>query len=430
MKKFFNIATILYVEDEEDVRLETSKALDKYAKKLYLAKDGEEGLSLYKKYRPDIVITDIRMPKINGIDMSKAIKEICKDQYIIITSAHTENAYFMEAIELQLSGYILKPIDKNLLKNKIVEIVKNILKDKELDKIKILMQEIASFQNNMLIVYDNFNNIIFANITLLNFFAIKDIKEFKIRYDCIKNTFIQHKDFYFDKTYNTKHWTNEIENSKEAKIVSILDVNNDTPKAFLVKIQTANLTKHKICTFTEMTTIITEKEELKIKAFTDELTNISNRAKFNHVVDYEIERFIRYKNDLSLIMFDIDDFKNINDTYGHSTGDKILIDLVTLVKSHIRNTDLFARWGGEEFMILLPNTNLKYSIVLAKNIKSFIQKQKFINNLKITCSFGVTQINKNENREIILKKVDKAMYKAKRNGKNRVESETIYTDNI
>jgi len=136
MNRYFNVATILYVEDEDGIRLETSKALDRYAKELFIAKNGDEGLSLYKEHKPDIVVTYIKMPKMTGIDMSKAIKEINSEQAIIITTAHSESAYFMEAIELQLSGYILKPVDKNLLRNKIVEIAKAMIKERELEKNK------------------------------------------------------------------------------------------------------------------------------------------------------------------------------------------------------------------------------------------------------------------------------------------------------
>jgi signal transduction histidine kinase len=125
MDKYLNIATILYVEDEEDARVQTAKALERYAKKLYVANDGEEGLALYKKYKPDIVITDIIMPNINGIEMSKEIKKIDEHQPIIIISAHCENSYLFDAISLQLNGYILKPIDKNILKNKVLEIIRN-----------------------------------------------------------------------------------------------------------------------------------------------------------------------------------------------------------------------------------------------------------------------------------------------------------------
>ena len=143
MNKYLNIATILYVEDEEEICAQTLRALNRYTKKVYVARDGEEGLELYKKYKPDIVVTDIRMPKLNGIEMSKAIKAIDTNQAIIVISAHSDSSFFIDAIDLQLSGYILKPVNKNMLKNKILEIVKTQQLNKEL---QIKNEQLAELQ--------------------------------------------------------------------------------------------------------------------------------------------------------------------------------------------------------------------------------------------------------------------------------------------
>ncbi|EDZ61507.1 response regulator receiver modulated diguanylate cyclase [Sulfurimonas gotlandica GD1] len=423
MDNYFNFSTILYVEDEEGIRKETSKALERYAKELFVAKDGEEGLALYKECNPDIVITDIKMPNMTGIDMSKAIKEINPEQAIIITTAHSESTYFMEAIELQLSGYILKPVDKILLKNKIVEIVKNLQIKKEFQKNKNLMEEIANLQNNIIIVYDELYEMIFANKMFLDFFAIKNIEEFIKRYGCIESAFIQHNDFYFRNNHGINHWLLEIAHYNDKKrIVSIIDHRDMSPKSFLIKTKTIQASGHKICTFTEITTMVKEKEELEKKAFIDELTNIANRAKFNQILDIEIKKFKRYKENLSLVMLDIDYFKSINDTYGHQVGDIILSSLSNLISSNIRDVDLFARWGGEEFVILLPNTDLQSAISFAEHIREYIQEYHFTNNLNITCSFGISEINEKDTGENLLKRVDDALYRAKRMGRNRVES--------
>ncbi|WP_373000469.1 diguanylate cyclase [Sulfurimonas sp.] len=423
MNEYFNLATILYVEDEEGIRLETSKALRRYAKELFIAKDGQEGLDLYKKHNPDIVITDIKMPKMNGIEMSKAIKEINNEQSIIITTAHSESIYFMEAIELQLSGYILKPVDKKLLRNKIIEIVKTMIKDREFKKNKTLMEEIANLQNNIIIVYDELYNMIFVNQMFLDFFKIDNIEEFVKRYECIESTFIQHKDFYSRRNHGIKHWIKDINDFDDKRqIVSILDYRGMSPKSFLVEIKTVKSTKHNICTFTEVTTMIIEKEELEKKAFIDELTGIANRAKFNQVLESETKKFKRYKEDLSLVMFDIDYFKNINDTFGHQVGDVILSSLSKLVGSNIRVVDFFARWGGEEFVILLPNTEITSAVSFAEHIRVYIEDFVFTEELKVTCSFGVAQIGEDDTEESLLKRADEALYKAKNRGRNRVES--------
>jgi CheY-like chemotaxis protein len=111
--------TILYVEDEEKMRGELAGFLSLFCKRLFLAENGEEGIALYKRYRPDIIISDIKMPKMNGIEMVRAIKKIDKEQSVIFLSAHSDKRYFMETIELKIDAYIFKPIDLDLLTDKI-----------------------------------------------------------------------------------------------------------------------------------------------------------------------------------------------------------------------------------------------------------------------------------------------------------------------
>ena len=133
---------ILYVEDEQTIRENTKRPLNYLCDELVIATNGEEGLELYKQYLPDIVVSDIKMPHMNGIDMCKAIKKINPKQYIIFTTAHSESGYFMDAIDMQVDGYILKPIDYELLENKIKIITEQIiLKIKYNEQQELLQQQ-------------------------------------------------------------------------------------------------------------------------------------------------------------------------------------------------------------------------------------------------------------------------------------------------
>lgn len=154
---------------------------------------------------------------------------------------------------------------------------------------------------------------------------------------------------------------------------------------------------------------------------TDHLTKAYNRLKFNDVIKKEIIRSKTEKSELSLIMFDIDFFKKINDTYGHDLGDIVLVEISKLVKKLIREEDIFCRWGGEEFMILLPNTSLKLTILVAERIRKSIYDQSIKDIEKISCSFGVVSFDFKEDLDIFIKRVDDKLYTAKNNGRNRVE---------
>jgi diguanylate cyclase len=162
-----------------------------------------------------------------------------------------------------------------------------------------------------------------------------------------------------------------------------------------------------------------DKELLKL-ATTDSLTKIGNRRLFEEVFQAHQMVVGKYHPSLHLLIFDVDDFKGINDTYGHNIGDSVLKELAALVSNSIRKSDVFVRWGGEEFAILLRYSDSISVMKLAEHICNIIDTHifAFINHL--TCSFGVTEINSAENIQIVLGRADKALYQAKSDGKNCV----------
>jgi signal transduction histidine kinase len=134
--------TILYVEDEDGIQQALSKFLKRFSSELFLANDGEIGFELYKQHNPDIVISDIKMPNVDGIEMVKNIKEINSEQYVIFTTAFSDNEYLFEAIDLQVDAYILKPMNLKQLERKIKQISDNINLQKELDlKERMLIEQ-------------------------------------------------------------------------------------------------------------------------------------------------------------------------------------------------------------------------------------------------------------------------------------------------
>ncbi|MFZ5974492.1 MAG: diguanylate cyclase [Bacillota bacterium] len=160
---------------------------------------------------------------------------------------------------------------------------------------------------------------------------------------------------------------------------------------------------------------------LELLSNTDPLTGIFNRAKFNaemekymHAHDAESKRF-------SLIIFDIDDFKEINDHLGHLTGDKVIIELVDTVKQNIRENDMLYRWGGEEFIVFLKDNDTKQAFQVAEKLRKIIEGRMFLGFLHITCSFGVVADMKASSADEILAMGDKYLYMAKAEGKNIVK---------
>lgn len=150
----------------------------------------------------------------------------------------------------------------------------------------------------------------------------------------------------------------------------------------------------------------------------DEKTGLYNNKFFENILIMEIEKAKRGKQKLSLIMTDIDFFKKVNDTYGHIKADDLLARLAKVIKNHSRISDIVARFGGEEFVILLPETNLAKAKCFAKHLREEIHSDKILKKYKITVSGGITQFKKNDNKKRFKARVDKALYQAKKNGRD------------
>lgn len=172
-------------------------------------------------------------------------------------------------------------------------------------------------------------------------------------------------------------------------------------------------------------------KRLQIEAWHDPLTGCLNRRAFNNQLDHDIAVTQRYDSNLSIILFDIDHFKQINDTYGHHVGDTVLKEIVKLTLSIIRKSDYLARFGGEEFVIVLPNTDMQNAALLAERLRKRFKEHK-INigekSINITSSFGVAELKKGYCRDTLIQDADAMLYRAKSLGRDRVcvACENIY----
>ncbi len=168
-------------------------------------------------------------------------------------------------------------------------------------------------------------------------------------------------------------------------------------------------------------TVLKETEEkLRHLSTTDPLTGAFNRRMFMDLLSREMKRVGRYGESFCLLMFDLDHFKTVNDNYGHDVGDQVLIEVVQLSMETIRHSDVLARWGGEEFMVLLPQANLDMALSLGQRLRQRISKHTFTGAGHVTVSIGVTHMEEGYTVDELLKRVDDALYEAKESGRNRV----------
>lgn len=173
--------------------------------------------------------------------------------------------------------------------------------------------------------------------------------------------------------------------------------------------------------------------QLEHMSRTDPLTGLSNRRDLLQKLSQEEARFKRGQKPFTIILTDIDHFKKVNDTYGHDAGDQVLIKVAQLLKGMIREQDIVSRWGGEEFLVLIPETNLEGGIKLAEKCRTRIQSETIHHNqqeIKVTMSFGVSTFKTGQALEECIKMADDLLYIAKRTTRNRVVSEHDKESNV
>ncbi len=405
---------ILLVEDDLVMQSTAKMLLSHIVDQVDLASDGSLGVQMYLKSNPDVVISDISMPEMDGLSMSRKILELNSDANIIILTSHQKEDFVLDAINMGIRGFLSKPLQLEKVYQLLEKFYAVIQSKLEMEKYASRIQAIFDSQESMVLTTDREKNIS-VNKSLLEFYDIPTQEEFLEEYPYFLDLFPDS-----EKTYMQSIFANSSFPHKEKKVKLISKLNSE-PRTFLIK---SNFVSHEnihVFTFTDITEIEERRVRLEQKAFTDDLTKVYNRVKFCDMFEYEFIRMQREKSSLSLLMFDIDFFKSINDTFGHKVGDDVLVNLAIVVQKTIRKTDIFARWGGEEFMILLPSTDREGSYLLAEKIRSRIEEHDFGLAKSITVSMGITSVSPDEQLDAILLRVDSALYAAKHSGRNAIQ---------
>ncbi len=254
-----------------------------------------------------------------------------------------------------------------------------------------------------------------VNKAFLEFFNVKSIEEFNIMYNQIAELFIKNNGFFIlsNVTKEDVYWTDYLFLHPEMNRIVSIKNKDDQIIDFELTIKKIENESEYIIVFNDITKFIAEKNEYKYFAYHDHLTKIYNRQKFDELFLKEVENKKRYKDHFSLLLLDIDHFKIINDTYGHQIGDLTLIALTNLIKKNLRINDIFARWGGEEFIILLPRTNINDAYTKAQEIRADVEFNVAKGLPSITISIGVTEMRNSDTTQTCLKRVDEALYIAK-----------------
>lgn len=283
------------------------------------------------------------------------------------------------------------------------------------NKVKLLAQALEQ-SDSMVFITDNNGIIKYVNDSLVQHSGYSREDLIGSKTNIFKSG--QHKREFYEELWNTilagKNYNSIIINKKKNGEIyyvdtSITPIDDEYTKE-----------KNFVVSAKDVTIQMKLEQKLENLATTDSLTQVYNRYKINAEIDVHIARAKRSNTPFSLLMFDIDHFKTINDTYGHYVGDVVLKDLTRIIEKNIRQIDSFGRWGGEEFMLVLENTNKEEAVKVAQKIRRVVEETPMAGHYNITISVGVSQYRISEQKSTLLERVDQALYEAKEGGRNQV----------
>ena len=269
--------------------------------------------------------------------------------------------------------------------------------------------------NNNITVITTETEMIAMNSAGLNFFNFKTFKELYKKHKYLSKFFteIESEDTKFVEGINWVTKINKMQN------INVQMYNKKLKYTFAMQVSKIKENRYQV-SFYNISRVMAEKDAITKVAQKDELTQIYNRSKFNLILSVSLRNAEIYNEPFTVILFDIDYFKKVNDQYGHNVGDHVLVQLTALIKSQLRSHDTFARWGGEEFIILSKPATENDSYLLAHRLRKYIESFPFDVIEKLTCSFGVSEFSKNDTAKSVIQRADNALYQAKKEGRNKV----------
>ncbi|MDF2606393.1 MAG: pleD [Bacillales bacterium] len=418
---------ILVVEENQKDRETISSLLTSLKLDFITETSVELGLIRLNTYNPHILICDsFDYDSTNFID---CVRKVNKEVKIIIISNQIDNSSCINAFDNSVYKILSKPIVEEDFSKMLFECCELIKVQQQLKKQRHFARVLMDYQEDLIFIARG-NKIIDCNKSFLNYFNYPSLNEYLENHcSCFANLFnsnscLTHK---FACESNKLH----IDDINETTIrIHVPDTNGENRTFFVRAIDIDPLKNEILVVFTDITFLEEENKKIEILANTDPLTKIYNRLKFNVIASEEISRVKSNMGNLSVVLFDIDHFKRVNDNYGHIVGDEVLVKLASVLKDMLRITDTLARWGGEEFIILLTDTNEYDSLVFCELIRKKIEETIFNNAGNITCSFGVSSFKENKTLENLISEADSALYIAKNSGRNRVELYTNLTVNF
>jgi diguanylate cyclase (GGDEF)-like protein len=283
-----------------------------------------------------------------------------------------------------------------------------------------LVHEVIDTTSNMIAV-TTLNSPIFFNRSMLKFLNITSVEEFEMSYQNLDELFMKNPNM-IQNVPMKGNWLDTMINIDQDNPITMQAIGTSSKRIYTIQLKRLQTKEERyLFSFSDVTDIEDERKYYEEMATHDNLTGIYNRFYFIDATKRELKASIRDKRNLSLFMIDIDHFKSINDTFGHDVGDIVLKEFVNVIKNRLRESDILARWGGEEFIVTLPSTTIEDATRLAESLRKSIQDTLFSEIEHLTCCIGVSKLNDNDTIDTMVKRADLGLYEAKESGRNCVK---------
>ena len=388
---------ILVLDDDPNLRKTLADILKIKGYETVVAASGAEAIAAAEREMFSLALIDLMLPDMPGLEVMARIKAISPLTEAIILTGHASMDSAIEATRQGAFSYLLKPYQMDDLLQKIRHGVERHLAQEEI----IRLASFPKLHPSPVIEVNSSGEVTYANPVAEKLFP--DLSSMGWSHPLL----------------NGLSGFNELWQSKQrADVIREVEVGQATYELHISYIQEVGLIRIYVLDITQRKCA---EKEIHLLATTDSLTGIANRREFSAILASEVDRAKRYGTPLSLAMYDIDYFKRVNDAFGHDVGDCVLQALTGLVKQNIRTNDVLARWGGEEFMVLMPQSDLEAARDASEKLRLAIAGHHFDKLDKLTVSFGVAAFEPQDDLNSLLKRVDDALYRAKERGRNRVE---------
>jgi len=406
-------ARVLLVEDSAPLRLLMQKVVAARVAEVRVAADGAEGLAIWRAWQPDLVVTDIMMPNMDGLAMSQAIRAEDPDAQIIVVSASSETAHLRRALDIGVDRYVLKPLDVRLLEDAVRKCLRDAARLRDLRLARLAFESTSEG----MMVTDAAGRILAVNP------AFSEISGYRADEAVGKTPAMfasgEHDAEFFrhmwDILSSAGRWSGEVINRRKSG-----EVYAEWLSIVAVSEAGGRVTRY-VGLFSDITERKREEDHIRRLAHFDALTGLPNRILFGDRLRRLLSLLERRAGRMAVLYLDLDRFKPVNDQYGHAFGDKVLVEAARRMSACVRDSDTLSRRGGDEFVLLLesPDPNSSAALVSRKLISAITQPFLIDGHIvNIGASIGVAIYpNDGDDAEGLLGAADQALYSAKQAGR-------------